>query len=69
MRNFARINNYLNRIESRRDWEILAEKAASDGFGGLVDKYRPSSGAGWREIDRRIGLLRDAMVAKEEVDE
>lgn len=58
MRNFARINNYYNRIEARKDWNKLAEQAKAAGLADYVEKLQPPADAGWRLIDKRIGQLR-----------
>lgn len=44
-----------------REWQALAQTAVSQGMGDLVEVYQPHEGAGWREVDRMIGMLRKAM--------
>lgn len=58
MRNFARINNYWNRIEAWNDWTKLANEVSAAGYGNLVEKHKPSDNAGWRKIDKAIDALR-----------
>jgi hypothetical protein len=58
MRNLARISNYYNRLEAWRDWRLLAQEVAGDGYPELVEKYRPPEDAGWRKIDKAIVALR-----------
>lgn len=63
MRNFARINNYYNRIEAQKDWNELAEQARAQGRIDLVEKHQPAQDAGWRVIDKRIAKLRKELNA------
>ena len=65
MRNFARINNYYNRIEAQKDWIRLADQCDAD----LVKKHEPSESAGWRKIDKCISALRSAQQEREASDE
>lgn len=59
MRNFARINNYYNRIEAWNDWRRIAAQVKAAGFPELVEKHQPLENAGWRKIDRAVGALRE----------
>ena len=61
MRNFARINNYYNRMEAVEDWNRIAGMAVVDGYGELVLKFKPDESMGWRAIDARIEKLREAI--------
>lgn len=58
LRNFARINNYYNKIEAWQDWCELAEQAVAAGRADLVEKYQPPDDAGWRKIDKLKAKLR-----------
>jgi len=58
MRNFARINNYYNRIQAQADFDKLAKRLSHAGYSGLVEKHMPPEGAGWRKIDKCIARLR-----------
>ena len=58
MRNFARINNYYNRLEAVNDWLIISRQAIAAGMGDLAVKHAPPEGAGWRKIDKCIAALR-----------
>lgn len=59
MRNLARINNYYNTIEARRDWQRIA--ATADPY--IAALFAPPADAGWRTIDKCIANLREAMQA------
>jgi len=61
MRNFARINNYYNKIEAIKDWNNIAGEAVSNGHVELVLKFKPDESMGWRAIDARIEKLRQAI--------
>lgn len=61
MRNFARINNYWNRVQANADWVALIAKCDPD----LVDKYAPPENAGWRKIDKCVAALRAAQAARD----
>jgi len=61
MRNFARINNYYNRIAAWDDWLKISLSAIEQGYGFLVNQYRPPERASWRTIDNRIAVLRAAV--------
>lgn len=63
MRNFARINNYYNRNEAWLDWLHLAKQAHMANQTALVKKFHPADNAGWKTIDKRIALLREALQA------
>lgn len=67
MKNFARINNYYNRIEAIKDWNALVLKAYDTGHGDLATKYKPAPEAGWRLIDKSIESLRKALQEIEKV--
>jgi len=41
-----------------REWQILADRARSDGFDYLVDKHHPAANAGWETIDKCIAGLK-----------
>lgn len=56
-----KITNYYNRVQAWREWQALAQTAVCQGMGDLVEEHKPSEGAGWKEIDRKISQLRDAM--------
>ena len=63
MRNFARINNYYNKIEAIKDWNNFAGECVAAGHADLVLKFRPDESMGWRAIDARIEKLREAVRA------
>ena len=63
MRNFARINNYYNKQEAWKDWLHLAKQAHMANQTALVRKFQPANNAGWKTIDKRLGLLREALTA------
>jgi len=65
MRNFARINNYYNRIEAVKDWNKLAAEILKTDHWRLVWKYKPADNAGWRKIDKAIARLREEFAAVE----
>lgn len=55
LRNFARINNYYNRLAAWEDWNKLAAQSPE-----LAEKFKPTPGATWRKIDKCIAKLRAA---------
>ena len=63
MRNFARINNYYNKQEAWKDWLHLAKQAHAANQTALVRKFQPADNAGWKTIDKKIALLREALKA------
>ena len=63
MRNFARITNYYNRQEAWLDWLHLAKQAHMASRHDLVAKFQPKDNAGWKTIDKKIALLREALTA------
>lgn len=65
MRNFARINNYYNRIEAVNDWNKLAAEILKTEHWRLVWKWKPADNAGWRKIDKAIAGLRKEYQAVE----
>jgi len=65
MRNFARINNYYNRIEAVKDWNKLAADILKTDHWRLVWKYKPADNAGWCKIDKAIAKLREEFQAVE----
>jgi hypothetical protein len=60
MRNFARINNYYNRLEAWKDWNALAQK-----YPDRAKQFQPPEDASWRTIDKRIGWLKNAIKREE----
>lgn len=58
MRNFARINNYYNKIAAIEDWEKLAKQAQDLGLSEAVERFRYGSTDGWRKIDKQAAKLR-----------
>lgn len=54
-------SNYYNRQQAWQDWGRIAGQARRNGYDDLVDKYSPSSDAGWRRIDKAIYQLRNAI--------
>jgi hypothetical protein len=61
VRNLARLTNAANRIEARRDWNALADKAKAAGLDADVNRLQPPPTAGWRTIDKRIARLRERL--------
>lgn len=59
MRNFARINNYYNRLEAVKDWRELFWKACELGCRDLAIKHKPKPNSSWRKIDEAIKNLRE----------
>ena len=50
--NAAKINSYFNKIEARKDWDLIAAQARGLGYGEIVDELQPPATAGWRMIDK-----------------
>jgi len=63
MKNFARINNYYNRIEAVKDWNRLATEVSEAGYAELARKHKPANDAGWKRIDKATAALREAYMA------
>jgi hypothetical protein len=60
MKNFARINNYYNRIEAWKDWNALAAKHPR-----LAKQFAPPKNSGWRKVDKSILALRAALADRD----
>lgn len=58
MRNFARINNYYNRIEAERDWRRIAVAALRCGYAVIVRDIIPAEPATVKQFDTAIAELR-----------
>lgn len=58
MRNFARINNYYNRLEAVNDWLKICREVIAAGYSELTVKHAPPENAGWSKIDKSIARLR-----------
>jgi len=61
MRNFARINNYYNNIEAKKDWQKIKKYAEDLGLFDIVKKYEIDDSWGWRKIDKSIKMIRDVI--------
>jgi hypothetical protein len=63
MRNFARINNYYNNMEARRDW-LRWTNLIGCVFPDMPEMFAPPSGSSWRKIDKAIDAMRNEFVRR-----